>query len=108
MLGQTQRDGLTNGIINSSALWKVWGNEVFTAPLKLGTVFFNLDAWDGYEAERKLIMQKLLNASIKNFIVLTGDLHSYTASYLKANYDIPQNSDNFLGIYIRNMVGSNS
>jgi alkaline phosphatase D len=113
MLGPTQRDWFINGVTNSSALWKVWGNEVLTAPLKTGTAYFDLDAWDGYEAERSAIMQRLLNSFITNFVALTGDLHTYMASYLKANFNVPQNSDELLpqtglglpNVSLHNMVG---
>jgi alkaline phosphatase D len=111
MLGAAQRDWLTGGVKNSRATWKVWGNQVFTAPLKIGGAYFNLDAWDGYEAERRAIMRRFAQDFVKNLVVLTGDLHTYMASYLKVDYAIPQNSDVLLpqtglpNVFLNNLVG---
>lgn len=105
MLGSAQRGWLTRGLTRSKAQWKVWGNEVFQGPLRLtptgaATLYVNLDAWDGFLAERQSIMQELRGAGIQNLIVLTGDLHTYIASYLKVDYDAdPLNLDP------RNLVG---
>ena len=111
MLGTKQRDWLISGVTGSRALWKVWGNEVFTAPLKTATAYFNLDAWDGYEAERTYIMRQFADKYVRNLVVLTGDLHTYMASYLKVDYALPQNTDSvpdssvLPGLYLRNLVG---
>lgn len=114
MLGDTQRDFLTSSLLGSTALWKAWGNEVFLArirstvtpsvqvingvpvtvivPLPAGvTVAVDNDAWDGYRRERGVIAQTLKNGGISNLVVLTGDLHSYLASYFKVNYDLASN-----------------
>ena len=45
-------------------------------------------------------MRELKEANVKNLVVLTGDLHTYIASYLKVDYDKdPFNLDP------RNLVG---
>lgn len=92
MLGQDQRDWLLQGVTGSSALWKVWGNEVFQAPLRLTqtrrSVYIILDAWDGYVSERSYLARQFKQAGIRNLVVLTGDLHTSLASYLKLNYTI--------------------
>ena len=104
MLGLTQRDWLVQGIKSSGSLWKVWGNEVFQAPLRLTQIarsfYINLDAWDGYASERSYISKQLKQANVRNLIVLTGDLHSSLASYLKINYE----SDPF-NLLQSNMIG---
>ncbi|HUQ68649.1 MAG TPA: alkaline phosphatase D family protein, partial [Planctomycetaceae bacterium] len=91
MLGPTQKEWFVSGMAGSSALWKVWANEVFLGQMKLGPTdarrfYLNLDAWDGYEAERTEILQAFVNAGLRNVIALTGDLHCYIASYLKVDY----------------------
>jgi alkaline phosphatase D len=92
MLGQDQRDWLLQGVTGSSALWKVWGNEVFQAPLRLTqtrrSVYIILDAWDGYISERTYLTRQFKQAGVRNLVVLTGDLHTSLASYLKLNYTI--------------------
>jgi alkaline phosphatase D len=92
MLGRDQRNGLLQGVTGSSALWKVWGNEVFQAPLRLTqtsrSVYIILDAWDGYVSERAYLARQFKQANVRNLVVLTGDLHTSLASYLKLNYTI--------------------
>lgn len=95
MLGVPQRDWLVSGLLNSTALWKVWGNEVFVGPLKAKRIsaplhkglFYTMDGWDGFEYERQLILQALKAGGVENLVALTGDLHAYLAAYLKVNYE---------------------
>ena len=53
----------------------------------------NLDQWDGFQAEREEITQAFLDANggqgVENFVVITGDIHSYIAGYVRENYDDP-------------------
>ncbi len=91
MLGQTQREWLINQLSSSHTRWNVLGNQTYMGRLglDLGDQFripFNTDAWDGYEAERQLLMQEVRANSVDNFVVLTGDLHTYIASELKHDY----------------------
>jgi alkaline phosphatase D len=44
--------------------------------------FTNLDAWDGYPAERERVLGHLAANGIDNTVVLTGDIHSTWASDL--------------------------
>lgn len=102
MLGHEQRQWFLNQICNSSCIWKIWGNEVMTMQLKvlsafatqlLGQqtpdLFVTLDQWDGYPAERSLIFRALRDAGIKNFVTITGDLHTFVTGYQKVNFDDP-------------------
>ena len=52
------------------------------AQLQLPAVPYNLDAWDGYAAERETILQTA-KAYGKNLVVLAGDTHNAWASDLK-------------------------
>ncbi len=52
------------------------------AQLQLPAVPYNLDAWDGYAAERETILQTA-KAYGKNLVVLAGDTHNGWASDLK-------------------------
>ena len=102
MLGNTQRDWFLNKIRNSSRTWKIWGNEVMAMQLKvlstyasalLGQsvpdLFVSLDQWDGYPAERAQMFRSLRRAGVKNFVTITGDLHTFVAGYQKVNFDNP-------------------
>lgn len=107
MLGQAQHDWLVDGLVNSPAIWKLWGNEVIQMELIIprpqnpnGDIFLNLDAWDGYEYERRNILTQVRDAGMKNLVVLTGDLHAYMAGYLKIDYADHNNTDpnNVVGV----------
>ncbi len=54
-----------------------------------GSVYVNLDQWDGYQAERREISRAIKDAGVENFVTITGDLHTYVAGYLKENFDDP-------------------
>ena len=105
--GFQQRDWLINGLRNSTRIWKAWGNEVLQMPLVIPQpaqdgqyIFLDMDAWDGYHYERTYIMGNLRN-QIKNLILLTGDLHTYMAGYVKYNYLRKNNSqptNNLMGV----------
>ncbi|MCO1336631.1 alkaline phosphatase D family protein [Microbulbifer sp. OS29] len=105
MLGETQRDWLIDGVANSTARWKVWGNQTLLAQLA-GTVlgrplvYANYDAWDGYQWEREQILSSVKDSGTNNFVVLTGDLHSSIASYLKVDFKKVSNwnYDNLVGV----------
>lgn len=64
-----------------------------TGPGSAEGVYVNLDQWDGFQAERGEITQAILDANggqgVENFVVITGDIHSYIAGYVRENYDDP-------------------
>jgi alkaline phosphatase D len=87
ILGTTQKEWLKMEMTDSSATWKIIGNQVvfsefnigFTAPLDpfvtsdfLESQF--LDIWDGYPAERKELVD-FIGAEVDNVVILTGDIH---------------------------------
>lgn len=90
MLGADQRAWFLDTVTNSDATWTAWGNEVLN--MRLDTDFRgrptyeNADSWDGYETERRLVMQAIDDADVENFVALTGDLHTALAGYLKTSY----------------------
>ena len=102
MLGATQHAWFVNQLSSTQATWKLWANEVMLMQLKLGPIFVDLDQWDGYQQERNAILNVVKHGNIKNFIALTGDLHTFLAGYLKTDFDNPFESH--VGIEL--MVGS--
>lgn len=117
LIGPEQRDWLLDGMRNSTATWKLIGQQVMFGPLKAtvlpdidlplgalgqlpipilgggeGTrdVVINADQWDGYQAERKAIFNHIRQNNIENMVVLTGDIHS---SWVM---DLPRDPDNLL------------
>ncbi len=87
MLGAAQRQWFTEQVLGSRATWKLWANEVMLMQLKATAVYVSLDQWDGYGEERKQLLGTIGNAGVKNFVALTGDLHTFLAGYLKPNFD---------------------
>jgi alkaline phosphatase D len=102
MLGLTQRQWFLEQLKGSTATWKIWANEVMLMQLKFALVYIDLDQWDGYQQERNLIFNTVHSAGVKNFVAITGDLHTFLAGYLKRDFDNPFESP--VGIEL--MVGS--
>lgn len=117
LIGPEQQQWLFDGLRTTEATWKVLGQQVMFGPLKatplpdiglplgalgelpvpilaggegVSDVYINPDQWDGYQAERRAILDHLIRFSIDNTVVLTGDIHS---SWVM---DLPRDPDNFL------------
>ncbi len=105
MLGETQRRWFLDKMTRSPRTWKIWGNEVMTMQLKISRavvnaagvpgltlpadLFATLDQWDGYAGERAAIFNALRSANVRNFVTITGDLHTFVAGYQRLNFDGP-------------------
>ncbi|MCS1352244.1 alkaline phosphatase [Mechercharimyces sp. CAU 1602] len=98
-----QRDWFLQQMITSKRVWKVWANEVQFTPLKLLGRYLNLDAWDGYSSEREYITSEIKRAGVKNWITITGDLHTYEAGLIKEDYKHDHDRD---AVGVEFMVGS--
>lgn len=104
LLGADQRDWLLNGLIGSSARWKLLGNQTYMGTLgiqlKNGRLPVNVDAWDGFDFERNLINNEIALNKVENFTVVTGDLHTYIASHVKKDYSKRSifDFDNHIGV----------
>ena len=88
MLGAQQKRWLKTELNDSSATWKVLGNQVVFSEFNIGFVapldplvtgdFLEsqfLDIWDGYPAERAELVDFISTQSIDNVVFLTGDIH---------------------------------
>lgn len=101
MLGEAQRNWLEQGILQSTALWKAWGNTVpvtkfltscpATRPDCPGgpnpKVYLKLDSWDGYIHEREQLITAFRNADVANLVSISGDLHAGMAAHILVNYE---------------------
>jgi alkaline phosphatase D len=89
ILGAEQKAWLLDQLANSSAQWKVIGQQVIFSELNVGWAalvddsfeYFDvesqfLDIWDGYPAERKQLMDYIKENEIDNVVILTGDFHT--------------------------------
>lgn len=84
LISSDQMQWLKDRLTNSNARWKVVVNQVMMAPLEAFGVPVNTDQWDGYQADREEIYDHIREDSIRNFVVLTGDIHTSWAMDLPA------------------------
>ena len=86
MLGAPQFNWLKSQLSDTTARWKIVGQQVMVAPLTLnilGTLqVLNGDQWDGYPAERKKIFRHISGNHINDVTFITGDIHSSWANDL--------------------------
>ena len=87
--GAAQEAWLLDGLAQHSATWDVIGQQVFFARRFDSSGAASMDAWDGYRASRSRIQQGWQARSVRNPVVLTGDVHASWASNLKADYANP-------------------
>jgi alkaline phosphatase D len=71
MLGPEQLAWFEDQMGTSKATWKIIGNQVIFSDLYPQ----NLDAWDGYPAEKKRIVESIRTNNLKNIVFITGDTH---------------------------------
>jgi len=100
VLGTAQRQWWMDTMKNSTATWKIWGNEtsllkmsvdgakIPSAPAVFKTRFIvNADQWDGFNAERKLLMNHLVANKVSNVVAVTGDIHAFFAGVVWDDYN---------------------
>ncbi len=78
ILGDQQLSWFLNELNGSDQTWKIVGNQVIFSYLNWGFPGFsmNMDSWDGYPIERKMIIDNIKSNDIKNVLFVTGDTHS--------------------------------
>lgn len=108
LLGPQQEAWLAGLLRSTPARWKLLGQGVMFAQLKLqgaplsqgGGVFLNSDQWDGYQPARDRLYEvfkgNASHAPVRNCVVLTGDIHSSWAADLSPD---PNNPDLASGGY---------
>ncbi|WP_026538883.1 alkaline phosphatase D family protein [Arthrobacter sp. 9MFCol3.1] len=104
--GTAQMDWLLGNLKSDGPQWKLVGNPVMIAPVRVpstlstaelagvqklmgGTsingVPYNVDQWDGYEADRNRVVRHLRDNAVKDTVFLTGDIHSGWACDIPAD-----------------------
>ena len=97
LLGAEQRRWLHDEL-RALAAWRLLGNQVMMAPLHVlrlpgllrrlvpgivaGGAGVNAGQWDGYPEERRRLFEFLRRETVRDVVVLTGDLHSSWAAEL--------------------------
>ncbi len=92
ILGEEQLNWFFYQLENSGQRWIFWGNPVMFMEMKLDKRYITFDSWDGYQYERDMILTKIEELKttnrLDNFVILTGDLHSFVAGYAKSDSGI--------------------
>lgn len=97
LLGTAQYNWLLSNLNSTATQWKIIGQQVMMAPLKVAGIGVNDDQWDGYPAERTKIISHVMTNDIKNIVVLTGDIHcSWANDIPTANYQSNGNGSAFV------------
>ena len=71
LLGADQERWFADAMSGSEARWRAIAQQIMVGPMPL---FFNADAWAGYPAARRRLLNVL--EQHPNSVVLTGDVHS--------------------------------
>ncbi|MBX3287128.1 MAG: alkaline phosphatase D family protein [Actinobacteria bacterium] len=106
MLGADQLAWLQDGLAASGAAWKVVGSQLMFAPLRSERYadvqatavdgpqrnagrYVNLTQWDGYQAERRALVDHLHRKDVRDVMVIAGDTHFWTTSEVPLDWDDP-------------------
>jgi alkaline phosphatase D len=91
ILGAAQRDWLLEGLGSAGTSWNVLANQVGFAPLDRDSSDtgrrFSVDGWDGYVADRQLVLNFLRQRQLANTVVITGDSHEHAARNVPPDFD---------------------
>lgn len=94
MLGEEQLSwflGELKKAQDEGVIWKIHGNEVCMSQMAVSKdkeklSFLTLDQWDGYAGERQKIFNHIIQNNIKNYFVITGDLHTFVTGELYRDF----------------------
>ncbi len=102
MLGDEQKHWFKQGLSNSGATWKVWGNSLPILPMRLDLASIpftgmhdstiGTDAWNGYPGEYRELMTWLESEKIAGLVSLSGDHHMQGAATLVTDPDVDESA----------------
>ncbi|MFI5913197.1 alkaline phosphatase D family protein [Dactylosporangium sp. NPDC051541] len=97
LTGEDQERWLADGLNHSPARWNVIAQQVMMSRIKFPNptggvppIIANLDQWDGYAPQRARLLQHLVDAKVRNPVILAGDIHSTWMSELRVDFDRPE------------------
>jgi alkaline phosphatase D len=100
MLGMEQEAWLQEGLQSSRARWNILAQQTLMAQSTQVPILgedggrFWTDGWDGYPMARKRLFDALLKSRAGNPLVLGGDVHTFYANELRADFNRPESRDN--------------
>jgi alkaline phosphatase D len=95
MLGSEQEAWLAAGLKSSAARWNFIAQQTLMAQssqVKIigpGDGRFWTDGWDGYPIARRRLLDTLAGSAAANPVLLGGDVHTFYATELRADFDRP-------------------
>ncbi len=92
LLGAIQERWLDEGLAADKARWTVLAQQTGFSRLDLQPgpgEMISTEGWDGYGAARRRLTASLRRAAPRNPVFLGGDLHSFWACDVKADFDDP-------------------
>jgi len=106
MLGRAQERWLEGALGDSRAGWNVLAQTTRMAQFDQkpgpGRSAWT-DAWDGYPAARRRLLQTFSERNVSNPVVIGGDIHAFMVAQLKADFgdpDSPSVASEFIGTSI--------
>jgi alkaline phosphatase D len=85
-LGAQQKAWFKDAVAGSDATWKVVANQLMIMAVDSAPGFtVNVDAWDGYGAERREILEHFAAKGVRDLTFLTGDIHTFFAGEVHTN-----------------------
>ena len=106
-LGAEQKAWLKDGLADSPAAWRIIGSSMMFSPSRIADAddvasrpddpdrppnagsYINVSQWDGYQAERRELLEHLADRGITDTIVLSGDMHWFAAGDGQVDVDDP-------------------
>jgi alkaline phosphatase D len=106
-LGPEQKRWLKDTIVASQAAWRIIGSSMMFTPSRIADEddvatraqdpdrplnagkYINVSQWDGYQAERRELLQHLHDHGITDTIVVSGDMHWFAAGDGQLDVDDP-------------------
>jgi alkaline phosphatase D len=96
LLGWEQERWLFEGFKGAASSWNVLAQSQLVARLtqrdSKGEIGHWTEGWDGYPAGRQRVLDAISATRLTNPVFIGGDIHSFWATDLKANFDHPSSA----------------
>jgi alkaline phosphatase D len=134
LMGQAQEYWLAGRLYDSRAQWNVIAQQIMMMPWNLRLAgrkqvelnpslppaqkqailalvdkvanLYNVDAWDGYPAARRRVLDIISRSGARNPVVLSGDIHAAWAANLLKDFSNPATSDMVAGEFTCSSITS--